>query len=233
MAKDETFRKQWPVYSDDVQEATYPYPHGGYDALLEEMWVRSGQPGQGVRVLDLNLGEGDLASQFHLEGCEVTGILHEEDGEDVALMERVMARLPGVSVIRGERAGGPRAGGGEAGEEGSVAALLACHGECESSGPFDVVVWSYDLRGVCDEEGFVAIVEEVFERCIEGKKGVMVVGCVSFEHEEDRLKYEGREEDKKRALVFDKIKGALIQRRLRVQYTQLYPCAGLYKIKRR
>lgn len=229
MNEADRFKIQWPVYNHEVKEATYPYPHGGYDALLEEVWVRSGQPGEGVRVLDLNLGEGNLASHFWGEGCEVTGLL---DAQERGVEERVTARLPGISVIRCERADGPPRRGQGDGTEERVAHLLARIGECESRERFDVVVWSHDLREVCDGEAFVRVVEEVFSRCITGKKGVMVVGCVSFEREEERLKYE-EAEGKRRALVFEEVKGALIQKRFRVQYTQLYPCAGLYKIKRR
>ena len=227
--EDEAFRRLWPVYRSEVREATYPYPYGGHDVVLEEVWVRSGEPGEGVRVLDLSAGEGDLLSHFWAQGCLVTAMIHEGDQ---GLADRLMARFPGVSVIRGEGAGAPLARGGEPCDEGGVAPLPPLHGECESLGSFDVVVWSYDLREVCDGARFVEVVEEVFARYIQGKKGVMVVGCVSFEREEERLKYE-KDSDRKRALVFEEVKGALIARRLRVQYTQLYPCAGLYKIRRR
>lgn len=229
----EKFQIQWPVYSRDFQEATYPYPYGGYDAVLEEVYSRSGQPGEGAKILDLAPGEGNLASHFWAEGCEVFALASGGSGSSI---ERLTGRLPGISVIQCVSATSPQAEVIESFEGDRVARLRSCIGECEPWGPFDVVVWSYDLREVCDGEGFVAIVEEVFKRCIAGKKGVMVVGCVSFEREEDRRVYEEEEgggEGKKRALVFEEVKGALIQRRLRVQYAQLYPCAGLYKIKRR
>ncbi len=208
------------VYSDKHQEATYPYPYGGYDELLEEMYYRAGQPDGSKRVLDLNLGVGNLASYFYVGGCESWGAVYGDDSE-----EQVRDRLPNLSVIR--CVGAVACDVVHMSME-DIKPLLQHIGERAREG-FDVVVLSYDLRGM-RAEIFVALMEGIFEELARTRKSLVLVGCVSFKTEEDRRQYEGEE---KGALVFEEVKGALIKKKLRVQYTQLFPCGGLYKIKKK
>lgn len=81
-----------PVYSARQQRATYPYPFGGYDELLDALIERAGVLG-GKRVLDLDIQTGNLAARCVLAGAHVTGFSNEPP------CEALTQRLPGVEVL--------------------------------------------------------------------------------------------------------------------------------------
>lgn len=211
------------VYDERFDDATYPYPLGGYDEVIEEAFVRTGKA-HGARVLDIWAGEGNLAAHFYAAGSAVTCV-----ARDRHQAARLGARMPGASVIHAADAGDLatvwRAGGEVSG------ALDALHGECAGGADFDAVVCGGGLLGGTAQM-FVACVEGIFARFLPGRKGVLCWVDTSFENEAARLAYEP-ERDPAHALVFETRRESLVSRRFRVQYSQLAACMGLYKIKRR
>lgn len=83
-----------PVYDARITSARAPSPFLGYDEILEEVAVRSGK-GRGERVLDLDVGTGNLAAHFVAMGCKVSAILHERDS---SLREMLHSRLPELTL---------------------------------------------------------------------------------------------------------------------------------------
>lgn len=219
---DEMWELLRSVYDDRFEEATYPYPLGGYDEVMEETFVRTGK-GEGARVLDIWAGEGNLAAHFYAAGSQVTCVARSESHA-----ARLLARMPQVSVIHagdaGDLAGILRVGGEVTGP------LDALHGECTQAG-FDAVVCGGGLLGG-RMQAYTACVEGIFERFLPGRKGVLCWADTSFKNETARCVYEA-DMTTPRALVWEAWREALVPRRFRVQYSQLAPCMGLYKIKRR
>ncbi len=209
------------VYDERFKDATYPYPLGGYDEVMEEACVRTSK-GEGARVLDVWAGEGNLAAHFVAARAETSCVASDEQQAS-----RLRERFKGFARVSVMCAGsqGHLAQAFEAGPEAIRGALGSRHTEC--AGGFDAVVCGGGLWAP-DMDSYVACVEGIFELFLPGRKGVLCWADTSFGDEASRARHENA-----KSLYFPAWRDALVPRKFKVTYSQLAPCMGLYKIKRR
>ena len=90
------FERLRPIYDERMARATFPYPFGGYDELLDALVERAGALEQ-RRVLDMAVHTGNLSVRFALAGAHVTAILPQPCDEPHALM--LARRLHDVRLL--------------------------------------------------------------------------------------------------------------------------------------
>jgi len=195
-------------YSEAFERASFPYPYGGYDELLDEVFSRASLQKPSA-VLDLGAGEGNLTATFLAAGHEVCAL--ERDEDRLATLEQ---RFPEISSYHLDLEGDE---------------LPALPG---ASGRFGAVVSSYYLHRFPWEKK-LAIIEQIFARWLT-RRGPMVIGDLSFETrgalEEGKRTWSDVWVEERHCWVADEAREALVSLGYKVSYSQIGPCAGVYRL---
>lgn len=193
------------VYDERFDHASYPYPFGGHDEVLDEALQRSaGKPGATLSVLDLRVGTGNLAARFIVAGHDVTALRHPDDRDP-------SSRLPEARVIVQEWA-------------------TLASGSLEQR-TFDRVVMGYGLRAQ-DRANFLDQIPALC-RALLTRKGALVIAGTLFEDEAQRALFggvEGRGAGVEIGLVRGELEEIARRERLKFSFAQVAPCGGVCKL---
>lgn len=87
---------RWAAKYDQAVRGAAGFPFAGYDRVLGAVF-RAARVQQGMRVLDVGVGTGNLARLFLDAGCQVWGV-------DVStkVLAQARQRLPGVRLVRAD-----------------------------------------------------------------------------------------------------------------------------------
>ncbi len=209
---DEIHNPEAPVlfeYDARFARATYPFPFGGYDDVLEEIIERAGLQYPDT-FLVLGAGLGNLCALLDFEGHEVW-VIEPDAQRRRALFERV----PDAHIIAHDwRA------------DAWVDAL-------PNDVRFKRVVSAYHLHDLTPEAR-LDLIDRVFD-AVPMKKGSMVVGDICFEtveeHKDARQRYVDVWDPGAHYWLGDRDLERLIARGYNVSYGQVAPCAGVWRIK--
>lgn len=211
--KIELLRRLTSVYDARFERAGYPFPFAGYAEILEEARERAHLP-EPTRVLDVALGEGDLAAHFHVDGHEIWGVV----GEDTEVRARARDRLPELVEIPGP-----------------LARIFDDSNSALTGERFTCICAGYALSAHPVERRLDWIARLVETHLAPG--GVVVVADVSLETTEEleRRRHEWAElwapwEDELEVWVAERDCRALVERGMRVRHGQASVCGGVYKI---
>lgn len=195
-------------YSEAFERASFPYPYGGYDELLDAVFDRASLQNPSL-VLDLGAGEGNLAAAFLAANHEVHAIEGSEDR--IGVLTR---RFPEITAHHLDL-------------QGDVLPDLP-----EATGRFGAVVTSYYLHRFSWEKK-LAIIEQVFAKWLT-RRGPMVIGDLSFETRADleagKKAWASDWVEEYCCWVADETREVLVSLGYKVSYSQVGPCAGVYRL---
>jgi putative AdoMet-dependent methyltransferase len=189
-------------YDTDITSNEFPFT--GYQRVIETV-VEYAQAQPGMSVLDLGTGTGELALRFRELGCQVWAT-----DFSAAMLAKARARLPEVVFIQADLRG-------------------AWPEELERR--FDCIVSTYVFHHFELEEKVRLIGELAEKRRVPG--GRIVIADISFEddaHKQAVKQAAGENWDEELYWIVEDALPALRARNLRVEYTQVSDCAGVYVI---
>lgn len=200
-----------PVYDARFDDASFPFPFGAYDEVLEEAVARVG-PSPGSRYLDLTPATGNLAAHFHVAGCEVWALTR-----DPAQTAQLRARLPGINLVEADVFE----------DEGWIDLL--------GGAPFDCVGSAYALHRMPRARRLV-LIDEVAARLLP-RKGSILIADVSFEtraqHDEAAARWPDAWREEHDYWIAEEDVREMSSRRFKVSQGAIPPCGGFYRLKKR
>jgi putative AdoMet-dependent methyltransferase len=196
----------WAASYDDSVRDDRGFPFEGYEEVLNTI-VRLAAPESGMTVLDVGIGTGALAERVVRAGAAVCGM-----DFSVKMLAKARERLPEVELVKADLRGEwPLATGRR----------------------FDRIVSAYVFHEF-DPDSKVRLVGRLAERHL-APRGRIVVGDVSFPTakllEAERESSEVWDDDEW-YWVGESAVPALESAGLRVEYTQISFCGGVYSIER-
>jgi SAM-dependent methyltransferase len=199
----EIFERWSETYDRSVLDASGV--HEGYDEVLATV-VRLADARPGMRVLDLGIGTGNLALRFLALGCVVCGVDFSP-----AMLAVARAKLPAVTLVQADlRDGWPIPGGAPA-----------------LGGPFDRIVSSYLLHEFSLEQK-VALVRRLADHSL-APGGRIAIGDIAFESVQARTDAGAEQWDEEEHYwAADETRAACAHAGLRLAYTQVSRCGGVY-----
>ncbi len=196
---------QWADSYDQDVVAYDRFPFAGYPQVLKTV-LDEAAASDGMSVLDLGTGTGNLAQLFLQAGCQVWGADYSRAMLDKARRKIPQARL----VLHDLRAAWPS----------------------ELDRRFDRIVSAYALHHF-DLQHKVSMLVEMSRDHLE-VSGRIVVADISFLNLRDMQAFEKKNSDvweQEPYWVADEAQSALREAGLRCRYQQVSPCGGVYRIE--
>ena len=202
-------------YGPRFEDATFPFPFGGYDEVLDEILARASLQ-KPSRVLEIGANEGNLTGTFLEEGHDLCAIEPRE-----AYSSTLTGRFPEVDA---------RALGLEPDETGWFQARDAIEGR------FACVVSAYFFHTLSWDQK-LAIIEHTFDHWLT-RRGPMLIGDLSFETRTSmeqtldslRTQTPHPELDAHHYWIADETKNHFVSLGYKISYAQIGPCAGVYRL---
>ena len=145
------FDRWAPTYDDMLKLSKDSFPFAGYDTVLDRI-VELATPRDGMRILDLGIGTGELAKRFADYNCEIWGLDFSE-----RMLELAAKKIPSANLIKSD---------------------IGSRWPEELSCKFDRVVSAYTLHHFNLDEK-LQIIRRIMNELIL-TKGALVIGDVSF-----------------------------------------------------
>jgi len=186
--------------------STEGFPRAGYAEVLAEIF-RTSEPSPSMTILDIGIGTGTLALRFCESGCRVYGVDFSRK-----MLEKTRKKLPQVKLFRADLLG---------------------EWPSELRLNFERVVSAYVLHEF-DLPTKIQIIRKLLDNyLVDG--GRLVVGDVSFETSRDReeahRQWRHRWDEDEYYWAADEAIRLWEQQDLRVEYTQVSFCGGVYRIE--
>ncbi len=195
----------WARHYDPCTEDPTGFPFGGYDCLLEGI-VDAAQAEQGMEVLDLGIGTGNLAARFDALGCEIWGI-----DFSAQMLARARERLPGAVL--------------------ALADLLN-DWPLSFQRRFDRIVSAYVLHEF-ELSAKIGLLQRLVKRHLVAR-GRIVVGDIAFPtaevHQAAHLRWKNMWDEDEYYWVADQALAACSAVGLSVTYRQVSSCGGVFVI---
>lgn len=190
-------------YDPGVNSSENDFPFAGYDRVLDEM-VRLTKVKSGMRILDLGVGTGNLASRFLAADCEVWGCDFSAE-----MLVKAREKWPQLHLLQADLLG---------------------KWPTQLQQPFDRVVAGYVLHHF-DLAAKVELLQQVVAQSLAGG-GLILIADVSFPTEAMRTAASSRWADRwdleEHYMVADETIRACEQVGLDVEYHQVSCCAGIF-----
>jgi ubiquinone/menaquinone biosynthesis C-methylase UbiE len=197
---------RWALTYDEMLEFSKDsFPFAGYDGVLDRI-VELSSPRDGMRILDMGIGTGELAKRFLNYNCEVWGFDFSE-----RMLELAGKKIPSAHLIKGD---------------------IGSKWPEELSPKFDRVVSAYTLHHFNLDEKLQIIRRILNELLL--PKGILVIGDVSFsdftELGKTRTKLIDEWDDNEFYWAADTIKMMTHGTDIYVTYEQVSFCGGIYVV---
>lgn len=157
-----------------------------------------------MSVLDLGTGTGNLASLFAELGCNVYGVDFSE-----SMLQQARTKVPTATFMLAD---------------------LRTEFPSPAEGRFDRVVSAYVLHEF-DPAARVAMLEGLFLKYLQ-PSGLLVIGDISFPsvrvRDGAKLRWKEKWDDAEYYWAEDETRELLTGKNMRVKYTQVSSCAGVY-----
>ena len=194
----------WAEYYDRCVSETNGYPFTGYATALDTVISRA-EARPGMRILDLGTGTGNLAARFAALDCEIWGTDFSEP-----MLAKACQKLPAAHFILHDlREALPP----------------------ELAGPFDRIVSAYVFHHFALDEK-VRILTSLVPRL--SPPGKIVIADISFQNQialEAVKSAVGDEWEDEYYWLADEAASALREASLRVEYTPVSNCAGVFTLQ--
>lgn len=197
----------WAHCYDASVASTSSFPFDGYEKALDEV-VRLAGVAQGMRILELGIGTGNLAARFMSKGCTVCGV-----DFSARMLAETRRKLPQARLAQADLLGDWPA----------------------ELGLFDRVVSAYTLHEFC-LDAKMDILCRALSRHL-SRDGYVVVADIAFPSVAARAKASHRWADAWDGDEFywaaDETMGACARCNLRGTYKQVSPCGGVFTFRMR
>lgn len=202
--REELFNDWADSYDDLTDSPEHPFPHGGYEQVLDEV-VKQAGAARGQAVLDLGTGTGKLAAKFAALGCSLWGT-----DLSTEMLAQARAKLPGAVLVQAD---------------------LVEEWPASLARRFDRIVSSYVLHEF-DLKTKVGILQRAAAHLAPG--GRIVIGDIAFptvaELEEARVRWYERWDDDEWYWAADEAVPALCAAGLDASYVQVSECGGVFVV---
>lgn len=199
----ERFNRWAATYDDAVAGPAEGYPHAGYDRVLKTVFERA-SASEGMSVLDLGTGTGNLAARFTAIGCRVWGIDFSAE-----MLERARRKLPTATLGHADLLG---------------------EWPPEFDRRFDRIVSAYVLHHF-DLDTKIAFLRRLVDRCLVPGAPI-VAGDVAFAtvaaREAARARWRDRWVDGEYYWAADETAAACERAGLSAEFVEASECAGVF-----
>jgi ubiquinone/menaquinone biosynthesis C-methylase UbiE len=195
---------EWAESYDQSVTNNEIFPFTGYNKVLAKV-VELVAPQSGMQVLDLGIGTGNLALRFERLGCEIWGT-----DFSTAMLEKARTKLPKAHLFQADLRG---------------------DWPLELNRSFDHIVSAYVFHHF--ELGEKVQIVELLVREHLKPGGSLIVADIAFQNPydlEEIKRAAGDEWEDEFYWLADEAMIALKENRLRVEYTQVSTCAGIFVI---
>lgn len=197
---------QWAQAYDPASDGDDMFPFAGYEAVLSKIAERAAVV-NGMQVLDLGIGTGNLAAKFSDIECDLWGLDFSEK-----MLQRAHERLPRLRLIQAD---------------------LLQPFPPTLPGAFDRIVSAYVLHEFKDSIK-VRLLQRLVEDYLT-PDGFIVLGDIAFENADVRAKANNQwarvwDEDEHYWAAEEAIE-LLAQAGLHAEYQQVSICAGVFVVK--
>jgi putative AdoMet-dependent methyltransferase len=192
-------------YDADVTSPDNKFPHGGYDAVLDEV-VRLADIKPHMQILDLGIGTGNLTARFFHKGCRVWGVDFSAE-----MLAKARTKLPQANLVQAD---------------------LLDEWPSELQQLFDRVVSAYVLHEF-DLETKVSLLRRIASHYLSAG-GYILIADIAFPTTTDRAEASQRwangwDEDEY-YWAADEAIDACEQAGLRATYKQVSSCGGVFTL---
>jgi putative AdoMet-dependent methyltransferase len=195
----------WAEHYDQSVQDDGGFPFDGYEQVLDEITRAAGAQG-GMKVLDLGVGTGNLATRFAALGCDIWGIDFSAE-----MLAKAIEKLPQAVLVQAD---------------------LLSDWPRELDYRFDRIVSAYLLHEF-DLSTKVKLLRGLTERHL-AVKGCIVVGDIAFPtsgaRDQARRKWADLWDEEEYYWAADEVADTCERVGLQVTYKQVSSCGGVFVI---